>query len=634
MRGTAGLVMVSLTVVVTARMGYSPQPPSVAVSGVPLQVTVPWQPVVAPLTTAPVHSILEPSYPLNASRHVQPELPVAQAPLRNVGWYVSLAAQWLKGGYLGEDGLPSFPAHDLPYIRFLHWQGVPDAALMDWQRVMCWWMNQLSFEQALAMPHAVPGSDGRLWWVDLRDYRWNAAAWSRVASREPYTQEPWVAHADVEYLQTTLGIYPVNTKDSYPVDAVMSAPWLFRETIESDRSQSYYDLLFGAQRFLGSYSGGKFETYTEKITVNHTGGDYIYPDDSGRIAKNVQPGTYEVHLEKKRQVTGKGSAATFRDFPKNLKEWESAFSVDVAKAFAKQQYLNLDFGAIVEGGADNPAGGSIVALHNRLLVTTQGAIGLNMQSFDVFQTAGERNYIEDAPNLPGKVAANTIRFDAGELLSYLPNGGQAAFLIDGKGNRAEIAANKAAFDSSDKRLNPGVRNPGSCVVCHAPSNGYIMPDSLVKKYKDAGIETKIYDRELFNRFKGFYFRWEHKIKAGQTPYGMLVADATTPRFDIADQVRIKLGWLKAPKTWDGSMLAKTFQANRDYWDNPVTAEQACLEWGISMEALKRMVKLSPRAMTNGLGVGMAVPRQAWEVTADGINSVYREGQLIMAAKGY
>jgi hypothetical protein len=566
--------------------------------------------------------------PIQQFPHAQPQLPNQPPPEpRNVDWYVELAARFIAD--YREHKL--FGEHDLYYIRFLQFNGVPAEILPDFRLVVAWWVNQMSFEPKDSYPQDVPGSEGRLQWLDLRDYRWNPAAWQAVAERDPYTTTPPVFFAKAEDLRRRLGIEisrEQTKRDRYPVIAVVSAPWLFRETIETDRSPSYYDLLFAQQRFVGGY-GPRFEvvteTFEEKTIVDHPGGDYRWPD--GTISRNVAAGKYTVPIVKTRQVTRKqdGKAAKFVDFPKNLAEWESAFGIDVVRAFGKKQDVQFEYGAVTEGGADDPKRGSIVALHNRFLLTTPTPFGAAMQSFDVFKTENDKDYVEESGVLPFNIGTKGIKFDAGELLAYLPNGGQASFLIDAKGNRAEIAANKAAGDSADKRLNAGVRNPGSCVICHGPANGYILPRNLIDEYLRAGVDVKFKDKEKSNRYTAFFRDWEKRVAAFQTPYADLVRKATTPQQDLIAMVAQKVSGQPGPKGWDGARLAQRFQAMRDYYDDLVTPEQAAAELGVPLRALKALATLSPRGRTGALVQGIAIPRSVFE------SNVYRELALLLDA---
>jgi hypothetical protein len=458
-------------------------------------------------------------------------------------------------------------------IRFISFQGVPAADLPEWKRATAAWLNFMSFQTSPSVPLDVPGSDGRLQWIDLRWFHWNSPAFQAVAERDRTFREPWVRHDVAESLRETIAVRPKKHFAYCPAEAIVWGPQLFRDTMETDRTSSYYDLLFSRQRFgdVDWWAGG------------------IDPDDG----KDYRRGWYF-------GKTKRGFVDA--DFPRNENDWRAAFGIDVQKAFAAKQELLLQFGAVVEGGRDNPLGGSIVALNNRLLVDTPGVLH-GMQSFDVFVTSGKRNFLAQSPNLPVVLRANKddkIAYDASELLNYLPNGSQAAFLTDGKGKRAEIAANKAASAANiDKRLNAGVRNPGDCMLCHAPQGGYIPPTNLVEKVLDGGLNVHFKDGQDALDYRNFFVGWLKRIKSHREPFADLVAETTRGRppaaaeWETADPAKLRALLARAEaarqvKGWTGAEWAGALQRRRNAYDDPVTPATAAAELGVDVGTLKRL----------------------------------------------
>ncbi len=552
-------------------------------------------------------------------------LPPRAVPWKGLDEHASWAAAFLALGV---------PPQDWPYIRFLSWNGVPDKQLPDYKKVLSWWINQLSFKQGWAVPYDIPGTDGRLQYVDIRSYGWNYASFQAVAERDPYCrEEQGIGTGGTKFLQELKGCQPealliaksvpttaeflrqcigapVSEKlveaKKFPLEAVVWAPWFFRETIESDRSPSYYDLLFSKDRFLVGNTKGKLVTKS----VDWKGGDFVWPlnsPEAGKVTRNLKPGRYDYEV-----YEGNGTKEVkFVDFPKNEKDWEKAFGIDVAKQFAKDQRIDIDYGAVVQGGQDIPNGGSIVALHNRLLLTIPTPSGgAAMKTFDVNETSGRRDYAEEAPNLP----FGDITFDAGELLAYLPNGGLAGFLTNAKGDRLETADNRFAKDTSDTMMDARVRNPGSCVICHAPAGGYILPRNLIEEMLKSGIDLKVKDKEKRDRIESFYLGWGDKVKAYTTPYENLITKTTANKYDPKD-----VGWKPAK-------LVTEFQNFRNWFDSPITAEQAAAEMGLEVEPFKVLCLKSPRARPAQLVQGGIIPRRSWEIDA------FREMGLFLSAQ--
>lgn len=520
--------------------------------------------------------------------HAAPGL--VRAAIANPDFHCKLAAQFLA---------TRVPKADWPYLRFLSYANLErDRAAAERQRrVNAWWVNNMSFEGYPELPRPVPGADGLLYSIDLRDYRWTAAGWAAVAQREPYTQEPWVEHEHAKFLRAAIGYElpeALVKKGLFPVVAVVRADFLFRDTIETDRSTSYYDLLFSRQRFGGG-------TKTVKRVVEHQGGDYQHPN--GGTVPNLAPGRYEIEL-------AEAGTAAFVDFPRDEDDWNVAFGIDKTVAFLKQEKLNLQLGAIAPGSADDPKHGSIVARNNRVVqITPLPTGGVALKTFDAKETAGTRDYLENSVD----VAVGKITFDAGELLAHLPNGGQAGLLVDAKGKRLELAATTFAHNKLDPRY-VDVRTMMGCVTCHGPDSGFIVGRNLVEEVLAAGIDTRIKDRGKLLAFKAFFLEWEHRVRGFREPYTRLIERTT--KADPLD---------KASKPYKPVELTREFLACRDRYDDPVTAERAAEELGVPPLVLKLVAVRSPLIRLSELVQGRAIPRRTWEST------IYREAALALVA---
>lgn len=563
-------------------------------------------------------------------------------------------AQWALGFLKDAANHRQFKTEHCPNVRFISWLGIPDDKLDTFKRVMNVWLNQMSFEKAPSIPRDVPGTDGRVQWFDLSWYRWNSDAWQAVAERDRTFREPWVDCRIGQELRDLIHVKPKDIKIVHgyhlvPLEAIVWAPQLFRDTIETDRQPSYYDLLFARQRF-GEYTtataiersivnlqqatapasglgrrarmtfdvpddaivtidGDRTKTHTVETPELDKEGAYPVVVRSGTKEAtgsiNVAPGhvttvTWKTGTKTTYQRNRKGFVAA--DFPRTDKEWDAAFGIDVSQLYETEQDLTLEYGAIIEGGRDNPKGGSIVTLNNRLIVDEPGALHA-MRTFDVFKTQGDKDYLENAPKLPALFRKRKVAFDASELLSYLPNGGQAGFLTDGAGKRAEIAANKAADGrgASPQRLSAGVRTPGDCVVCHGPTGGYILPVNLIQKVLEGGIDFHFKDSADETRFRGFYLGWEKRIKAFQDPYHDLVAECTKERPPVvADWLNLRddpamlaefanrAQAAKQSKGWTSTEYVKHFVEFREHFDGPQSTKTLAAELGMPVEMMKRL----------------------------------------------
>lgn len=478
--------------------------------------------------------------------------------------------------------LQAMPVEDQPFTRYLSLHNLPAKELGDWKALLEWWGMQLTFSPRVVRLAEVPGSKGRVLALDLREYRWNRSAWLAVASREPYFSAPAVGQEIAHDLRTmTAQEIPANVlkANRFPVLAVIRADWFLRDTMESERSPSYYDLLYAGQRFI--------EKKTTRI-VNHPGGIFRYADGS---TVRAEAGRYEVE---------DSHGAEFVDFPKTEDDWNKVHGIKATDDFLKEAKFRLDSGAISPGRHDDP-NGSIVANANRVLTFQPIPHGVALKSFDTDKTAGDFDFLEKSPDaVQGK-----IKFKAGELLVTLPGGGQAAMLINADRKRVELADTRIAFNSLDSRFRD-VRTPMGCVLCHAPDSGIIAPRNLVEEIGKAGIEAKIKSKQQSIEYTDFFYGLGKKLKRWQAPHA-----------DLAEEIRPKL---------TGAWAAMKLHEYRDIYDLPINAKGAANEIGVPLEQLLLAVVKSPKVRAQELVQNRSVPRSVWEA------ELYQEISGLLAVK--
>ena len=602
--------------------------------------------------------------------------------LRCAAAFVATNDDWADKSGKVQKGHHSWLPCDYCQIRFFSLHDVPTAeGVQKTRQLLSWWLTQLSFNTHVEPLRSVPGTNDRLMFVDMRDYRWNAAAWQAVAERELYMLDGIsVDHENAEYLRRRL-VAPLSAKAKkgrlvsvgggleerkllLPVGTIVTATQFLRDAIETDRSNTYYDMLFARERFTDVVqTGGASEkdgTRTVKKKIISVPlvpkSPKLYVDDGKGYSRELKPETEfppgkkvyvwrdeefhpwvvppvkEEELAEEvptrlRSLPEGVITSTFVNFPKNVADWESAFGIDKIKAHMREKKLDLDFGAVVEGGKDDPKNGSIVSLQNRLLVTLVGPYGAAMETYDVNETSGARDFTESLifNGKPFEVGegAQAIR-DAGELLAYLPNGGQAGLLVDGKGNRIETAGNNVAEDAASTTKDKRVRNMGSCVVCHAPEGGYILPRDVIADGRSKGLKIVFKDREQQNRTAAFFKAQAQRVKAFTEPYQQLLAETTA----IVDPKTKKV----TKPGWTGIALAKEFEAFRKDRDAPLDLERAAAEIGVPKEALIPLLKKTPFLRAQMLVQGKPVPRRVWEVSLYPQLQTLRQAELDETAR--
>lgn len=461
--------------------------------------------------------------------------------------------------------------------RFLSYYNYRENRLLPRRvKTMRFWVNNLHLETAVEFAVEVPGSDGLLYEIDLRDFGWRPEAFSAVARRETYFTEPSVDSATAILLRKAIGID--QDPKTLHCEAVVRADWFFRETMETDRSPSYYDLLYSRFRF-----GVREEVEKETVVVTPEKQE-LWQDQYGRQFYKTIPAVTKV-VEKKKKVTG------FKKFPKDEKDLERLFAVDKFREHLGEFKIDTRRGAVVEG---SEKGVSIVARQNRLIERIITSMGSYYKTFDVKVTADERDFAE--------TLNKNFKFDAGEILFDLPAGGMGALLVDNVGTIIETADNRFATDTSDLKFDARVRTPGSCFICH--ENKYIQPKNLVQEMIAAGIDIRFKGKDKAIAAKGFFLNWAKKIDNEQEEFNDFIA--RTSGFRPGENA-------SAIKAW------------RDEYDEPVDLKKAIIEFGVDEETFKLLAIRSTKARVNMLLVGMSIPRRTWELNG------YKEMQNLYSA---
>ena len=467
-------------------------------------------------------------------------------------------------------------AEDARQSRYISWHAIPAAKLSEARKAASVWIaGHLSTAPGRIAPADVPGSAGRLQRLDLRDYRWNRDAWRAVALREPFSVEPAIRSETAIRLRDAIG--EVQDPKTLHVVAMVRGDWLLRDTMESDRSTSYYDLLFAGKRF-----------------VRET------PPRPPR-----RPG--------ERPAPPAPSRLKTTSFPENEDEWNDFFGVKAIVESLRKQRLDPERGAVVAGSRDDPIRGSIVARNNRVVLFVQTASGVAMKTFDTDTTSGEFDYLEGSKDVPRLVQAGKLKAKAGELLASLPSGGQAGLLVNGEGKRTEKAPPDFAVNSADARYKD-VRTMMGCVQCHAPDNGLIPPKDMVREALRAGLDAKFKDRDERNAYRAFFLDWDSKVAGWQAPYKAMVADLGRDALLDAEG-----------KPWTGAQFATALIALRDRYDDPVRLEQMACECGTTVAKLKAAAVKSPKARLGLIALGKPIPRDTWD------RDVFREAMLLLDA---
>jgi hypothetical protein len=456
-------------------------------------------------------------------------------------------------------------------IRFVSFYAQSSEDVPAYVSLVNFWINQLTRSQRIKKLIEVPGSDGRLWMFDLTWFGWSVESATDVFSREPFFREPLILPETALTMRTLLGLQlaslPEGALDSQYAHCfgIVRGDWFLIETGETLRSTAYYDLLFSRERYVPVESPKKHAT---KRVRPFPGGVWIGDGKEYSAGEFLEIIDVDVTLKVKKV-----------DFPKDEDDWNKAFGIDKVEEFQKDQKIKLENGAVVDG---IESGGSIVARQNRLLIRRRGPVSYHWKTLDTDKTVAQSNYFQTLQFNPD--------FKAGEVIAGLPNGGQAYGLFNKAKARQEEVPPNLAIDRTDP-FDFRVRNPGSCVVCHAM--GIITPDCIVNKFFKDGGSLAAKDKDKQEEIEGFFLRMGNKVEQDQQSYASFVLEASG-----ADSV----------------LNAKNYAASRNKYKTAIDMAQASLELGIGKLELQALASRSIQARTVALSLdrGFPIPRTTWD----------------------
>lgn len=448
--------------------------------------------------------------------------------------------------------LASLPEELRKYVRYLDMSQVPRAKLPYVVSGALFTVPSMSTAPTVERLRAVPTSDQRLFWLDLRWYCWTAEAWEKVSLEDPYFREPIIPSNSpaLRFVRTTIG------------NGVLRADWLlyyggdtsqFLKAGEVKADNAFYYTLTYAER----------EVRQKVKVTKQVPKQVVKYDNYGRGYYTTETTTEE--QEEERVVRGVP--------PQNAAEFEQFWKVDLILARQRQ----ADRGGIVEHGT------SVVSYNNRVLSRVQGPFGGYWRTYDVFRTSGDQDFLEQLPTPPQ-------HFDAGEHIAIDQKGAQHYFLSNGKGERVEFGDPRVVHDrvSGERDI---VITWKSCVACH--TQGIIEMKNELPQVLEEGVDLKAQEHRR-QEIKAFYLSNINRLaRRDQDDYTEFVRDCN----GLSPQEN-----------------ANQLAAARDWYAAPLSLDQAAREVGArDARELADAVSLSPKARLGRLILsGKPIPRVVWE----------------------
>lgn len=434
-----------------------------------------------------------------------------------------------------------------PRIRYFDMSELPQARLPEATAALFFWVNSTSSDVLVSRPQPVPNSGNRLFWVDLRNLRWTATAWEAVAAEDPFFREPLIPSDSpaLAYIRSVTGSSSIVLKSAWWCYYASDTSLFLKGNETKADNAFYYTLLY-------SENIGKVKRKVRK--------EISAKDKDGKTIRKT------VEEEVEEEVRGA--------VPQNVKEFERFWGIN-DKLLIR---FPTDQGAVVDE-AD-----SIVSLHNRILRRRRTELGAYWQSYDVFRSVGEQDFIETLPRPP------KIKHDASEHILQDGKGAQIYFLAAGDGARLEFGDPRVVRDTISGGP-PIVRVGASCAACHV--NGIIPMKNEAKTIKDSGLKLVPLDEDFERSRRQFY-------------------DGDLDRLVTIDQGEYAV-FIKAANGLLPQENASQFGQARAAYAAPLSLQQAARECGASVQEFSDAISLGTKGRLGRLLTdGRPVPRSSWD----------------------
>lgn len=514
------------------------------------------------------------------------------------------------------DAIRKVAEQDRPFMRFTMFNTAPDLLVDDSQTLSLCIQNTLNSSATLAPLYKT--SNARLRMFDLRLTKWTVESFTASVREDRTLREPFIDSVLAEELRRLVGVQ--QDPATLHCDVIAPGMWFLREMLEpGGRTDTMYNLLYSEERFgptaFAAYkqtasTGVTPETKKVKKVVEVPWEGGVWPEDGKFYAPRAFKVKREIEVEeptgKIKEVPSltlfvqqKVNTKVVKNFPGDLTDFQNRWQItDAQKSFDKLQILGKN-GEIVTGSR-NAAGvkGSIVAYNDRVIEVIVTAGGLPyMRTKDFKKTAGKRNPINDLQN----TVFGEVVEDAGEHIFTLPCGMPTHLLTGPAGEgRKRVEAGDAELVSSSK--DPKlvvVKNQVSCFFCHAADWGVIPPSN--RKVFDTsrrGISVGVTDPVKTLGVRSFFLEWgEEEMDVWRLPYKRALRSLTG-----------------RPETggWSGERLGQEVMRFRDWYDAPVSFNQAAAELGIPRVALLFVLLQEGGPESQILFTGGSVPRAEWD----------------------
>lgn len=516
---------------------------------------------------------------------------------------------------------------DLPYTFYFSFYVFDKEEREKFKPVFNAWCNHMNGSRGYIPFVEVPGSDGDLWSFRTTDcVNWTRAAWEIIGNRDYMMTELNVKHQDAQTLRLLTGTR--QDEKTLAVVRVINAYQFFRDSLETVRSQTYKDALYGKERYPDEEPLFQLIPRVDKLPEPPKQPTPLrWPGDKPWSDGKVYPGgfdyiPFEVDQQYKKDLKAyeeklkaiqadviptltkplKGNPKFPETGADAEKRWGAQIKADDLKTFL----IDPRFGGIAKGTENDPKNGSIVRLNDAAIIIVRTPFGWSARTLDVKENTGDRDHFARLE----QIVLGNGKADGGEILFSLPNGSQSGELVNAEDKTVDKADTELAQNRNQKiDKNVDVRNFVSCFLCHGATGGFIPFQEAVNESIKKGLQAKELDSDLARKVRDFYTAWDDQIISFQAPYKRFIAETTATK--------------ENPKGMTATVLIGELKRFRDKYDLPVTLDTAAAEFGVSKRELKTFllnlngdspkIRESVKNRVNQLATEQAIPRRAWEV---------------------
>jgi len=344
-----------------------------------------------------------------------------------------------------------------PYIRYLSLYNVPKVHRQKVGETVSFVINSLSRRRQIYIPVFVGGSDSTVIRLNLKDYDIDPKQWDKLG-KEGSGQKPFPD----PYFHVLLSEVNMQYMDKYGIKYTKPGEKTVTKTEKKKVQKKVERTKQVFTGFYDSYRRPIFETrkVTETIEVEEevpvqevVAGGALFSQapwlDPTALAQLIKLTYSEVPILRADWFIVNASVppAYYNFLGLGNKEKDFENLVFANEELAKK--ARSQFKAVVVQ--------SMVARNNRTLTRSPTFTnGYYWASHDVLTSTNDKNFLINFLH---------EKFDASEIIGTLPNGLQAYFVSDGKGNRLDFANPDVAIDNTS--VDRIVRTGRSCMICHS-----------------------------------------------------------------------------------------------------------------------------------------------------------------------